>query len=105
MPEILNQRTFEKKVDVKRPVLVEFFATWCSHCHRMQPLTNQLADEMAQTVAVYQVDIDQSPQLAQLYASQGVPTFVLFNNGVPVNMLVGEQTMAALRMLASPHAA
>lgn len=92
MIEILNEGNFDAKVLMSQGnVLVEFFATWCPHCQRMMPIVNDVAERAMGQASIYQVDIDQSPDLAQTYASNGVPCFVLFMNGQPVETLVGEQ--------------
>ena len=62
MIEILNEGNFPEKVlQAPHKVLVEFFAAWCPHCQRMMPIIDDVADAAAGRVAVYQVDIDQSP--------------------------------------------
>ena len=100
MAQILNEEDFASHVDVVGPVLVEFFATWCPHCQRMQPIVDELAAEQS-AVPVYQVDVDKSPALAQTYAPDGFPTFVLFEGGAPAQTLTGEQSAGTLRTLIS----
>ena len=97
MIEILNEGNFPEKVlQAPGKVLVEFFATWCPHCQRMMPIVNDVADAVAGRVVVYQVDIDQSPNLASTYAPNGFPTFALFEGGSEVESLVGEQSKQRL---------
>ena len=101
MEEVLNDSDFDAKVlasDGK--VLVEFFATWCPHCQRMQPILDDVAAKAAGACAVYQVDVDKSPDLAAEYAPNGFPTYVLFMDGSKMKTLTGEQTEAALLGLA-----
>lgn len=101
MEEVLNDSDFDAKVlasDGK--VLVEFFATWCPHCQRMQPILDDVATMAAGTCAVYQVDVDKSPDLAAEYAPNGFPTYVLFVDGSITKTLTGEQTEATLLELA-----
>lgn len=97
MEEVLNDSDFDAKVlasDGK--VLVEFFATWCPHCQRMQPILDDVAAKAAGTCAVYQVDVDKSPDLAAEYAPNGFPTYVLFMDGSKMKTLTGEQKEATL---------
>ncbi|MCR2034624.1 thioredoxin family protein [Adlercreutzia mucosicola] len=97
MIEILNEGNFPEKVlQAPHKVLVEFFAAWCPHCQRMMPIIDDVADAAAGRVAVYQVDIDQSPNLAGTYAPDGFPTFALFEGGSEVESLVGEQSKQRL---------
>lgn len=89
MIEILNESNFEEKVlKASGKILVEFFATWCPHCQRQQPITDAAAAELS--FPVYQVDIDKSPKLADEYAPNGFPTYVLFDNGNAVADHTGE---------------
>lgn len=100
MIEILNENNFGQIVlEDAGKVLVEFFATWCPHCQRMMPVIGDVATRVS--VPVYQVDIDQSPDLAQEYAPNGVPCFVLFEGGRAKEYLVGEQPEANLIALAA----
>lgn len=100
MIEILNEGNFDEKVlKSSGNVLVEFFATWCPHCQRMMPIINDVADRVQGQAVVYQVDVDQSPDLAKTYAPNGFPTFALFVNGQLAETLVGEQTEERLMEL------
>lgn len=97
MIEILNQLNFGKNVlEAPGKIMVEFFATWCPHCQRMMPIVEDLASREAGNATVYQVDVDKSPELANEYAPDGFPTFVLFENGAVTKSLTGEQTEAQL---------
>ena len=102
MEEVLNDSDFDAKVlasDGK--VLVEFFATWCPHCQRMQPILDDVAAKVTGQCAVYQVDVDQSPNLASEYAPNGFPTYVLFMDGTLQETRTGEQTEETLLSMAS----
>ena len=91
----LSQIDFQQKIATDK-VLVEFFATWCPHCQRQQPITDEAADILRDEVSVYQVDVDKNQELAQEYAPNGFPTYVLFENGVPVAEHVGEWPLPSL---------
>lgn len=96
MTRILNEQDFGQYVyDAQGKVLVEFFATWCLHCQKMQPLVDRLSENAADA-KVYQVDVDQSPNLAAEYAPNGFPCFVLFVDGQKASQLLGEQSYEAL---------
>ena len=102
MQEVLDQASFDEKVlTAPGKVLVEFFATWCPHCRRMQPILDDAAAQIADQCAVYQVDVDKSPDLAARYAPNGFPTYVLFVDGTCTKTVTGEQTEAALVDMAS----
>lgn len=101
MQEVLNDADFDAKVlGSDGRVLVEFFATWCPHCQRMQPILDDVAAKSTSTCRVYQVDVDKSPDLAAEYAPNGFPTYVLFEDGSIMKTLTGERTEETLLELA-----
>lgn len=82
----VSERNFEAEVMASQvPVLVEFGATWCGPCKTVEPELRAFAEEMASRAKVVQVDIDQSPTLAQTLGVRSVPTFVVFHGGRPVD--------------------
>ena len=80
-----------KVLEAKTPVLVDFFATWCGPCRMVAPVIDEIATEKAGQVAVYKVDIDQSPDLAFKYQVSSVPTLIVFENGQIKNERLGAQ--------------
>ena len=102
MVEQLTEEDFDAKVlQASGKVVVEFFATWCPHCQRMNPIVADVAHRLEGEAAVYQVDVDRCPSLAAEYAPHGVPTFVLFDDGTLVQRMVGEQQEQSLLNLAA----
>ncbi len=71
-------------------VLVEFFATWCGHCKRMEPVVQQISELLDGTVNIYQIDIDKNDELAADEGVTGTPTFIIYKNGKPVWKESGE---------------
>ena len=67
-----------------KPVLVDFWATWCGPCLQMAPAVSQLADEYKDRAIVAKVDVDKNPELANSLHVRGVPTLMLFKNGESV---------------------
>ena len=83
---------FQTKVlEAKTPVLVDFFATWCGPCRMVAPVIDEIATEKAGQVAVYKVDIDQSPDIASRYGVMSVPTLMVFEGGQVRKQMVGAQ--------------
>lgn len=96
MAEIIQENEFEAKVlKADKPVLVDFFATWCGPCKMMAPVLEELS-ETYDTFSVVKVDVDDSMELAQKYQVVSVPTFLAFKNGEVIGKAVGAQSKADL---------
>ena len=64
-----------------KPVLVDFFATWCGPCKRLSPILDQIATERAGKLKLVRVDVDESNDIASKYKIDAMPTLVLFDKG------------------------
>lgn len=72
-----------------KPVLVDFWATWCGPCKMMGPEIAKIADERASTLKVGKVNVDDEPELAQKFGIMSIPTVILFNRGKAEKTSVG----------------
>ena len=87
MAKEITTANFETEVVIsEKPVLIDFWATWCGPCMRQGPIVEALAEE---GYAVGKVDVDQNMALAQQFRVVSIPTLILFKNGAEVQRFVG----------------
>ncbi|WP_447642290.1 MULTISPECIES: thioredoxin [Chitinophagaceae] len=73
--------TFSEMINSDKPVLVDFFATWCGPCKMMAPILKDVKDKVGDAVSIIKVDIDKNQQAAAHYNVQSVPTLIMFQKG------------------------
>lgn len=98
----VNDSNFEREVlNSDKPVLVDFFATWCGPCKMLAPVVEKVDENLAGEVKVFKLDIDENPISTNAYGVQSVPTLILFKDGKPLGQIVGfrpaEQIESAIR--------
>ena len=86
----LTSENFEKEVlKSEKPVLVDFFATWCGPCKMIAPIVEEIAKEHEEDLKVGKVNVDEAADLAIKYDVVSIPTLVLFRNGKVTATIVG----------------
>jgi len=65
-----------------KTVLVDFFADWCGPCKLMGPILQDLRKQVGEDVSIIKVDVDKNPQVASAYQVSGIPTLIIFKNGI-----------------------
>ena len=86
----LTKENFENEVkESEKPMLIDFWASWCMPCRMLAPTISTLADEYDGKVKVGKVNIDESPSIASQYGVMSIPTVILFKDGKPVGQKVG----------------
>ena len=84
-------------------VLVDFWAAWCPPCRRLAPTVEALAADYKGRLSVAKVDVDGSPDLAQSYGVQSIPTLILFQGGREVDRRLGALAKDELRQFVDAH--
>lgn len=85
---IQNVEEFDALLKSEKPVLVDFFATWCGPCRMFAPTFDEFAGDHDE-IACVKIDVDQNGEIARRYDIMSIPTIILFKNGEPVKKNVG----------------
>ena len=97
--EHINENQFKSVVlDSQKPVLVDFFATWCGPCRQMSPVLDQIASERSD-VKIVKVDVDENQNLAAQFGVMSIPTLVYIKNGETISVNVGGRGKAGLEAI------
>lgn len=91
----MSQSSFSNIISSDKPVLIDFFATWCGPCKSLAPILHQIKKEYEDTVRVIKIDIDKNQALAQKLNVTGVPCVMIYQNSEMKWKGVGLQTKAA----------
>lgn len=73
--------TFKDVIQSEKPVLVDFYATWCGPCKMMEPILKELKEAMGDAITVIKIDVDKNREAANALEVQGVPTLMVFQKG------------------------
>jgi thioredoxin len=94
----VTEETWEQEVlKSDKPVLVDFWAQWCSPCHMVAPVLDQIADELDGKVRIAKLDIDANQQIAYQFGVQSIPTFILFKDGQMADRMMGAAPKSAFQ--------
>lgn len=96
-------RTFQELIQAEKPVLVDFFATWCGPCKMMAPVLQQLKTTVGDAVTIVKIDVDKQPQVAQQFGIQGVPTLMVFQKGAVKWRQSGVVSAQQLQQILQPY--
>ena len=93
----ITKENFEKEVlQSDKPVLLDFWASWCGPCRMVGPIVEQVAKETDGTARVGKINVDEEHELAQTYRVMSIPTLLVIKDGKVVKSAVGAQSRQAL---------
>lgn len=72
---------FNDIINSEKPVLVDFFATWCGPCQMLSPVLKQVKDNLGDRITILKIDVDKNQELASKFQVRGVPTMMMFQKG------------------------
>lgn len=97
-PVSIDDSNFEQTVlQATKPVLMDFWATWCKPCLMVAPILDELAEEYDGRINFVKLDVDQNPKTAAKYGIMSIPTLLIFKNGEPVSHIVGVRPKGELK--------
>jgi thioredoxin 1 len=95
--DVTDSNFDEEVIKADTPVLVDFWADWCAPCKMIAPIVEELAGEFDGRIKFAKLDVDSNPKSPSSYGIRGIPTMLIFNQGEPVDQVVGAVPKSALK--------
>lgn len=73
--------SFNTIISSEKPVLIDFYATWCGPCQTLGPILKEVKDTLGERISILKIDVDKNQELAATYQVRGVPTMMLYQKG------------------------
>ena len=89
MANVVTNTNFAEMLAGEKPVLVDFWATWCGPCRILSPTVDEIADEYADRITVAKCNVHDAEEIAMQYRIMSIPTLLFFKNGEVVDKRVG----------------
>ena len=92
----ITSDNFENEVlKSDKPVLVDFYADWCTPCHMVSPIIEQVSEENGD-IKVGKVNVDEQPEIASMFGVMNIPTFIMYKEGKVVDRVMGAVPKSAI---------
>lgn len=95
---ITNENFQQEVLNSDKPVLVDFWASWCGPCKMLSPIVDEIAEER-EDIKVCKVNVDEQPELAARFQIMSIPTLMVFKNGEMVNQTAGVRPKSQILQL------
>ena len=92
----INQETFRSMIQSDRPVLVDFWAPWCSYCRRIGPAFDKIAEQFEDELTAVKINIDEEVTLADSEGIEVIPTLVIYRKGEVLGSVTAPESKAAI---------
>ena len=99
MQQVITNTNFSDILASDKPVLVDFWATWCGPCRMLAPTIAKIAEEQEGKVKVCKLDVDECPTLAARFGISSIPTLMVFENGQVKASSVGVQSKSQIERM------
>jgi thioredoxin 1 len=98
MPSKVTDASFDKEVlNSSKPVLVDFWAEWCTPCRQIAPALDELSNELGSKISIAKINIDENPNVPMKYGVKSIPTLMIFKGGQVAATKVGALSKQRLK--------
>ena len=89
MAKVVTNTNFQELIEGDKPVMIDFWATWCGPCRILSPTVDEIADEYADRITVAKCNVDDAEEIAMQFRIMSIPTLIFLKDGVVVDKRVG----------------